>query len=132
MILKGFKQEIKAAVAIVFDNDNNLLLGMSVGQNDERDGKWVFPGGGVDGNEYPLQSAIRETYEEAGIIAHPLRLPMIVHPTKPFVAFFVLKTNDKKPKLTPNNEFSQMKWFELSKLPKEILSLNLDVLKMIK
>lgn len=130
-IIKGFKAEIHSAVGIVFDSKNNLLLGKAI-TDDERNGKWVFPGGGVDKGESPLQAAIREVYEECGVSSTPVHLPMLIHPSKPSVSFFILRCTDDNIDLTPNEEFSEMKWFNLSKLPKQTLSLNLDMLKMIK
>lgn len=128
-IIKGFKAEIKSAVAIVVNENNELLLGLS-NDSDERNGKWVFLGGGVDKGESPLQAAIREAYEEGGVSAKPLHVPMIVHPSKPSVGFFVLQC-DSRCEIIKNEEFDDIKWFSLTKLPKQTLSLNIDVLKLI-
>jgi len=129
-LIKGQTIELKSAVGIVLDKNNNLLLGLAIA-DDERDGKWVFPGGGIDKGENALQSAIREVYEEAGITTKPLHTSAIIHPAKPFVGFFVLKVDDVKPQVYHNDEFSEMKWFTPSKLPKDTLSINIDILKIL-
>lgn len=127
-IIKGFKTQINSAVGVVFDQSNNILVGKS---NDERNGKWCFLGGGVDQGESPLQAAIREVYEEGGTICKPLSLPMIIHPSKPTVAFLILRCEHQKPQLTKNDEFDDIKWVAIDKLPKDTLPLNIEILKMI-
>jgi 8-oxo-dGTP pyrophosphatase MutT (NUDIX family) len=129
-ILKGFKAEIHSAVGVVFDSANNILIGLS-NATDDRQGKWVFLGGGVDEGESPLQTSIREVYEEGGVVALPIALPMIIHPSKPMVAFLVLKCNEEKPPLQMNDEFYAMKWAPLNEVPKEMMLLNIEMLKMI-
>lgn len=37
-----------------------------------RDGRWTLPKGRSEGDERPLQAAVRETEEEAGVRARPL------------------------------------------------------------
>src|SRR5260370_29418605 len=52
------------AVAIaVFDAEGRLLLG----RDSEMD-RWTLPGGGIDPNELPADAAVRECYEETGLL----------------------------------------------------------------
>ena len=61
---------------VILNPDRELLLCHVTGQN-----HWDLPKGGIDPGETPLQAALRETREEAGLCldAHPLldlgRLP---------------------------------------------------------
>jgi 8-oxo-dGTP diphosphatase len=50
------------ASAIVFDNAERVLL-----VHHNKLGLWLYPGGHVDPNEDPAQSAVREVREETGI-----------------------------------------------------------------
>ena len=127
--MKGFKMEIKAGVGMVFNEKGQVLMGKAISK-DERNGKWVFPGGGVDGNESPLQTSIREVYEETGVSAQPMLIEMIHHPTKPFVGFFTLKA-DGEQVLKANEEFSELKWYGLGDIPKDTLELNKSILGIL-
>jgi 8-oxo-dGTP pyrophosphatase MutT (NUDIX family) len=41
------------------------------------DGKWSLPGGGMHPSETPVQGAVRELYEEIGLIVEPSQLQSI-------------------------------------------------------
>ena len=52
------------AVSIsIFDAEGRLLFG-----RDTEMGCWTLPGGGVDPNEQPADAAVRECFEETGLI----------------------------------------------------------------
>lgn len=52
----------QTASAVVLDDDDRVLL-----VHHRRSGLWLYPGGHVDANEDPAQTAIREVCEETGI-----------------------------------------------------------------
>ncbi len=52
------------AGGVVFDPEGQVLLLRHV------TGAWVFPKGHIDAGERPLETALREIYEEAGVRAH--------------------------------------------------------------
>jgi|SRR5450432_1210708 8-oxo-dGTP pyrophosphatase MutT (NUDIX family) len=52
------------AVSIsIFDAERRLLLG-----RDTEMGFWTLPGGGIDPNEQPADAAVRECFEETGLL----------------------------------------------------------------
>lgn len=58
------------AVSIsIFDEQNRLLLG-----RDAETGLWTLPGGAIDPNEHPADAAVRECFEETGLLTKPRRL----------------------------------------------------------
>jgi len=132
-IIKGFKVEIKSAVAIVCKMHKgkfSYLLALS-NDEDDRNGKLCFLGGGVDEGESPLQASIREAYEEGGVVCQPTQTSMIVHPTKPTVGFFILHCHpDSRVEL--NEEFDSYKWVAFGdEFPKNMMELNKEILTMI-
>jgi 8-oxo-dGTP pyrophosphatase MutT (NUDIX family) len=60
---------LSTAAGAVFDSDGRVLLGR---RSDT--GNWALPGGIIDPGEEPADAAIREIFEETGVIAVPERL----------------------------------------------------------
>jgi 8-oxo-dGTP pyrophosphatase MutT (NUDIX family) len=60
---------LTAASIAVFDEKSRILLGKDV----ER-GFWAMPGGGIDPHEHPADAAVRECFEETGLLVRPDRL----------------------------------------------------------
>jgi 8-oxo-dGTP pyrophosphatase MutT (NUDIX family) len=58
------------AVSIsIFDDQNRLLLG-----RDAETGLWTLPGGAIDPKEHPADAAVRECFEETGLLTRPQQL----------------------------------------------------------
>lgn len=137
-IIKGFKEydeikksqeiELESGVAIVI-KDNKVLLGLA-DTDDERDGKWCFPGGGIENKESCLNAAIRECYEEMGLVCKPLNQVTFIYPALPKVGFCVLTCDTEE--VSYNEEFTDAKWFSLDKIPEDTLSINKDILNLLK
>jgi 8-oxo-dGTP pyrophosphatase MutT (NUDIX family) len=60
---------LTAASVSVFDRSGRLLLG-----EDAETGLWTLPGGAIDPNEHPADAAVRECFEETGLLVKPERL----------------------------------------------------------
>jgi len=60
---------LSTAAGVVLDSDNRLLLGR---RGDT--GGWALPGGIIDPAEEPADAAVREIFEETGVLAVPERL----------------------------------------------------------
>ena len=69
---------LSSATAVVLDDDGRALLGR---RSDT--GTWALPGGIVDPAEQPADAAIREVFEETGVVAVPERL-FAVTVSRPF------------------------------------------------
>jgi 8-oxo-dGTP pyrophosphatase MutT (NUDIX family) len=60
---------LTAASISVFDKSGRLLLG-----EDAETGLWTLPGGAIDPNEHPADAAVRECFEETGLLVNPERI----------------------------------------------------------
>ena len=69
---------LSSATAVVLDDSGRVLLGR---RSDT--GTWDLPGGIVDPAEQPADAAIREVFEETGVVAVPERL-LAVTVSRPF------------------------------------------------
>lgn len=106
--------EFKAAVAIVRQRDR-WLLGLAKGTGDDRNGKWIHPGGGIKHRESPKKAAERECFEETGIRCRAVGEPFRVqdHKGVAFVPCTVTSTNQK---IDVNHEFAAAGFFTLAEL----------------
>lgn len=108
------EDQIKASIAIVWDN-NKVLLGQAL-NDDQRKGKWCFPGGGIMKNETPEKAAERECKEETGIVCEAKK-KFKHHKVEQYWFVVCQKISGD---LIPNHEFSELKWFD----PDKALQLN--------
>ncbi len=60
---------LSTATAVVFDAERQVLLGRRADN-----GTWAPPGGIIDPAEQPADAAVREVFEETGVLAVPERL----------------------------------------------------------
>jgi 8-oxo-dGTP pyrophosphatase MutT (NUDIX family) len=60
---------LQSATVILFDEDGQMLLA----QNKET-GVWMTVGGAIDPGEEPADAAVRECWEETGLLVRPIRL----------------------------------------------------------
>jgi 8-oxo-dGTP diphosphatase len=88
-------------------------------------GKWALPGGYLDWDETAEECAKRELKEETGYNSEVEFFTVISDPKrdsgKQNVAIvFSAKLFEKETVFDKNNEVSELKWFDLDKLPKKL------------
>lgn len=93
------------ASAIVFDQQQRVLLVFHTGAQ-----AWLPPGGHVEPNEDFLQAAIREVFEETGIIAEPVDGPPLTHPaiTVHPLPFLILEVDVSDPDHGPHRHIDML------------------------
>jgi len=126
LLEKVLKDKYRAAVGIVQYKDT-WLLGLARSK-DDRNGKWVFPGGHTKSNESPERAAEREVYEETGIKCKAYG-KAFTFGNKKDVAFVHCKSQ-KQDKLSPNSEFSALGFFKKSEI-KNLKQLYYNVKELI-
>jgi ADP-ribose pyrophosphatase YjhB (NUDIX family) len=112
------KIDVRAAVIA----DDRILL---VRERD--DGGWSMPGGWADVGESAAESAVRETWEEAGLEVQAVKLIALyererrghpVHPEFSYKAFFACRpVGEIPPRLTPSHETTEARFFVAAELP---------------
>jgi 8-oxo-dGTP pyrophosphatase MutT (NUDIX family) len=60
---------LQAATAMIFDDAGRMLLVRSI-----ESGEWLTIGGAIDPEEHPADAAVRECWEELGILVEPTEL----------------------------------------------------------
>lgn len=120
----------KAAIGICFDLNGQILL---IKRSDVP--LWVLPGGGIEENETPETTVVRELYEETGLLVSVVRKVGEYTPknwmTSHTYVFECKMSSDTKPHAGP--EALDAQFFAFSKLPKDLFFLHkewlLDALK---
>jgi 8-oxo-dGTP pyrophosphatase MutT (NUDIX family) len=112
---------LATAAGIVLDGDGRLLLGRRADT-----GRWAIPGGIVDPGEEPADCAVREIFEETGVIAIPERLvetgisQPITYPNGDQVQYLELTFRCRavggKARVN-DSESVEVAWFSLDALP---------------
>jgi 8-oxo-dGTP diphosphatase len=59
---------VKLGVLVYLENNDEHVLMIHREKEDEHQGLWLAPGGKVEPNEAPYETAVRETLEETGLI----------------------------------------------------------------
>jgi 8-oxo-dGTP pyrophosphatase MutT (NUDIX family) len=112
---------LSTAIGAVFDDDGRVLLGRRADI-----GVWTLPGGIIDPAEQPADAAVREVFEETGVVAVPEVLtsvsvsPPMTYPNGDQVQYLeycfrcrfgggVAEVND--------GELSEVAWHPLDDLP---------------
>ena len=73
---------------------------------------WIFPAGGVDRGERPLDAALRETREEAGLLGRPGLLVCETSDDKSFTSIWALHVETELEQWLEDKE-RQRRWFDL-------------------
>lgn len=108
VLSEAFDGEWRAAVGIVQCGDK-FLLGLAKNSGDDRENKWVFPGGGVKRGESAEKAAVREVWEETGIKCKAIGKAFRMHDKKD-VAFVHCKAS-RNQDFDENKEFATLGWF---------------------
>ena len=108
-----------SALVVLKRGDEFLLLLRPVGMNIKFPNMWSFPGGGSEKGEEPLQTAIREVYEETGLRVYPQDLKILYQTKDPDdkknVYFFACeKWEGKIDQNKVKSEHQKSEWVKLS------------------
>lgn len=119
--------------SIILDN-NKVLLGQRLGSHGEN--QWAFPGGHLEFGETPEECAIRETFEETGlVINNVLRGPwtndFFEAENKHYITLFmVARYMGGEVVLKEPHRCKEWKWHSFHSLPKPLFLTIQNMLKL--
>lgn len=109
--------------AVIRNNKKQILLGKKPKDHGVYPGQWGIPGGGIEENETLEQALKREIKEETGLSIKDVE-PLVFNAYKvtkkfrnrPSIKMYMIaltyKCNMSGGKVTPNDEFEQLKWVD--------------------
>ncbi|WP_019011326.1 NUDIX hydrolase [Deinococcus aquatilis] len=110
---------LRQCAAVLLQNSDGqiLMVKQNYGQR-----FWSLPGGVVDPGETPLQAAIREAHEEAGIsiaLQEVLGLYLLQGGGWPDIQAYVFRAHilDDEPRIMNPQEIAELRWMDLQALP---------------
>lgn len=122
---------------LILEKDGKILLLRRFNTGYE-DGNYGVVAGHLDGNETVLQATAREAKEEAGIDVKPedLEVVHVMHRKYPGgerMDFFV-KANSWRgdPRIMEHDKCDDLSWFDVDKLPKNMVSYVLQAIRHIR
>ena len=118
--------KIIPSVYIVLIKDDKILLSRRY-NTVYFDGNYSFPAGHLDGNETLKQAMVREAKEEIDIVLDAADLELVhtmnrrIPNNERVDFFFVAKKYQGEPKIIESDKCDELNWFELNKLPQNII-----------
>lgn len=126
---------VRVGVAsIIIRNDKSILLGMRKGSHGNK--TWAPPGGHLEFNENPIDCAIRETKEEAGIAitnvsVGPWTNDIFAEEKKHYITLFMI-SNFKAgvPQILEQTKCEKWDWFTWEELPIPLFNPLINLIKL--
>lgn len=110
-------QDFASAVGVsaCYIESNEKLLFLKRATQKPEGGKWGVPGGKIEGGESPLEAAVRETFEETGILIKEEQLKcigtvFIRKPNVDYVYHMYYVSFRQFPTVSLNNEHQDHRW----------------------
>ena len=128
------KENIKQGVGVwLFNPSGQVLMGLRLSKHGFN--TWSAPGGKPEANESLIDTAIRETFEETGIVLklHTLRFIAITEDFFPdshyLTTHYRVDNISSAPKVMEPNKCKEWRWFDLDKLPNNLFLSAQNLLK---
>lgn len=119
-------------VHLLLVRDGEVLLSRRRDRNPRLDGLWHLPSGKLDAGESVLAAAVREAYEEVGVVIDPADLlhAHTLHATRSDVEprlglFFEARRWEGEPENREPEKCSELGWFGFGALPGDTLDYSL-------
>lgn len=114
----------RVGVGVIIIRNGKVLMGKRIGSHGR--GSWSPPGGHVEFNEDPEDTAVRETFEETGLKVHSPRFVAITSDIykkekKHYITlYYICKYRSGEARIMEPDKFEGWGWFKWNKLPTPI------------
>lgn len=94
---------MKRRATVILRKEKSILF------TQEKNGQWLLPGGKVEKNELPICAAVRELWEETGLVAESIRF-MFSHQSYSNNHSVFLVSVSEEAHVLARNEVALVKW----------------------
>ena len=127
LAMRMFRPKFRAAVAaMIFDEQGRILLF----KHTYRKFEWGIPAGGLEYGEQPDKAIVREFFEETGMQIKVEKLLLAESSKEDHNISLIYLCEITSGTFKESNEISEMKYFEVNKLPK-MLSAEKNLINMV-
>ena len=127
LAMRMFRPKFRAAVAaMIFDEQGRILLF----RHTYRKFEWGIPAGGLEYGEQPEKALVREFFEETGMQIKVEKLLLAESSKEDHNISLIYLCEITSGTFKESNEISEMKYFEVNKLPK-MLSAEKNLINMV-
>ena len=127
LAMRIFRPKFRAAVAaMIFDEQGRILLF----RHTYRKFEWGIPAGGLEYGEQPEKAIVREFFEETGMQIKVEKLLLAESSKEDHNISLIYLCEITSGTFKESNEISEMKYFEVNKLPK-MLSAEKNLINMV-
>ncbi len=112
------------AFAIILDENRRVLLCHRTDKD-----LWNLPGGGLEEGETPWEGVLREVKEEVGVEARVEKLIGVYYKSQKDEFIFSFLCSVVSGDLTLTNEADKIEYFELNKIPENMVGKQLERIK---
>jgi len=135
-------QKVGVGVGVLILKDNKVLLGrrhadpLKADSELNGEGTWTMPGGKMEYQETFEEAAIRETFEENGLIVRKISVICINNDKNEFAHFVTIGLKaeefEGEPQVKEPDEIVEWQWFDLNDLPKNLFFPSAKILENYK
>lgn len=111
--------KFKTVTSIIFNDFGQVLMQLRDGNTERCPNMWCFPGGYIEPEENPIETAIRETEEEHGLKFEANDFEELMTHELPFGGIseiFICKL--KEGQIPVLNEGAEMRWMSIDEIKK--------------
>jgi len=119
---------VKVGIAVILiTKDDKILIGQRINTS-SGEGMWGLPGGRMDLWEDPIETAVRETQEETGIVINESHLQYVFLTNDIFkesdehwiTLYYATKVWEGEAEIMEPNKCKEWKWVNLNELPDNV------------
>jgi 8-oxo-dGTP diphosphatase len=106
--------ENSSTIVVIRNTEGKILFLRRADDDYWMKSHWGYPGGMIDEGETPIQAAIRETYEEAGLVVSDIKF--VTELSSNGTKLYIFKGTTENENVKISHEHSEYKWISIEEI----------------